>query len=47
VLIAADHPELGAAAVEAIKGWRFTPALQNGVRVNVEAERRFRFGSSK
>lgn len=47
VVIAADRPEFGDASLEAIRQWRFSPPLQNGAPVNVEAERRFTFGKTR
>jgi TonB family protein len=43
-VIAADRAEFGAAALEAVKQWRFESPQLEGTPVNVEVERRFFFG---
>jgi protein TonB len=43
VLRSSGHPELDEAAVEAVRNWRFSPALREGAPVEVELEIPIRF----
>ncbi|MET0658592.1 MAG: TonB family protein [Steroidobacteraceae bacterium] len=41
------HPELGAAAITAVQGWRFEPVQRAGQTVLVEDTRTFTFGTAR
>jgi TonB family protein len=45
VVVAADTPEFGTAALSAVQAWRFTPPMHDGKPVLVESTRVFTFGS--
>lgn len=41
--VSSDHPEFAAAAIEALKQWRYSPGLKSGRPVNTEMKQPVRF----